>query len=1029
MKAFGIARVDRRLRLALGLTALVAGSAAAQETGISGRVTDASSGEPVPAVQVTIVGTNLTTITNNEGAYTIQGVSAGPVTVRVARIGYGEAAQEVAVTAGEVASVDFALDPTPVTLDPVVTTATGVQRRIEVGNSIARVDASELVETRAISSMADLLTARAPGVLTFPGTQTGAGVRIRVRGVSSISLSNNPIFIVDGIRVNGETGSASIGVGGTTPARVNDLNPAEIQSIEVVRGPSASTLYGTDAANGVIVITTKRGVAGRPQWSYSMEQTAITDRNDYPTAYHGWTEGSAPSNLTQCFLAQAAAGACAQDSVTAYNLHDDPESTPYGVGYRQQHTLRVSGGSDVIRYSLQGGWEDEDGRLKIPEFDQRWLAARDQSLLPGQRKPNHMDRISARANVDVTLPGNADITLSTGYTQEGLRLPMSDDSGFNGVAPGTYGGPGFKYNINSAGDTLYGWRSFTPRDIYQRVTAQEVNRVISSVSANWRPLESVALRGTFGVDYINRQETQICRFENCPDQGENRLGFKRDNRTNMFQYTGDLAATVIRAFGDGIESRTTAGAQFFRSVFNRNGAFGSILPPGATTVTAGAVQSAEETSSESRTLGGFLEQHLAIDDRLFLTGAVRSDRNSAFGADFKTVFYPKLSASWVVSQEGFFPAIGWLNELRLRGAYGASGVQPGTTAAAEFFSPSDVLLESGDEPAVIYTALGNRELKPERSAEVELGLDATFWNNRVSAEVTYYNKNSRDALISRILPPSIGTGNESRLENLGEVRNWGWEALVNAQLIDHPAFGWDVLVNGAANNNELVDLGGVPPIIGTTQEHREGFPLFGFWSRRLISWEDKSGDGRITYDEDPELSEIVVGDEPEFIGYSAPRLEITVTNGVDLWQRRLRLAAMIDYKGGHTVYNNSERIRCANRNNCSGLINPESSLFEQARTVAVRDHPSRTVAGFFEDGDFIRFRELSLTFSAPREWASRLFRGERLVLSLAARNLGMLWTKYTGVDPEAFGSTGDRPSSFQAFGPPTYYSLNLSIGF
>jgi hypothetical protein len=173
----------------------------------------------------------------------------------------------------------------------------------------------------------------------------------------------------------------------------------------------------------------------------------------------------------------------------------------------------------------------------------------------------------------------------------------------------------------------------------------------------------------------------------------------------------------------------------------------------------------------------------------------------------------------------------------------------------------------------------------------------------------------------------------------------------------------------------------------------------------------------------------VVTDTAEFHGYSAPRLEAAFTSGFEFLDRRLRLSAMFDYKGGHLVYNNTERIRCASRNNCVGLISREdATLWEQARTVAVRETPS-TVAGFFEEGDFIRFRELSLTATAPEEWVGRFLRGRSATLTLAARNLGIMWTKYSGVDPEAFGTTGDAPSSFQAFAPPTYYSLRLNFGF
>ena len=404
--------------------------------------------------------------------------------------------------------------------------------------------------------MADLLTSRAAGVQVIPGTQTGAGTRIRIRGTSSLSLSNNPIVVIDGIRVENATGSTTISVGGTTPSRLGDLNPEEIESMEVVRGPSAATLYGTDAANGVIVITTKKGIAGRSQWTYYTEQAAITDRNQYPTAYRGWRSGatsaltSTRSNTVQCFLTQrfATTGACTADSVSSYNLHDDPEATPYGTGYRQQHGLQLRGGSDAVRFFLHGEWEDEDGVTKVTEFDQRYLASRDRVLRPEEKSPNHLTRVTGRANLNITLSAKADIAVTSGFTSQDLRLPMSDDSGVSGVAANVYGGPGFKYNLNSLGDTLYGWRQFTTRDIYQAYSNQSIERSISTVNGSYRPQEWLALRGNVGVDFTNRTDSQLCRFANCPDAGVDRLGFKRDNRTNFFLYTVDAGATATHRF-------------------------------------------------------------------------------------------------------------------------------------------------------------------------------------------------------------------------------------------------------------------------------------------------------------------------------------------------------------------------------------------------------------------------------------------------------------------------------------------------
>ena len=1026
-------RVIHSVVLAACLVPVASGVIAAQQLGsITGRVTDAASGQPIVAVQVAVVGTNIGAQTNSDGQYTIRGAIAGALELRALRVGYGEQRQRTTVLAGQTATANIAMRAVPMTLNPVVTTATGDQRRVEVGNAIAQINAAEIVETRSVANIADLLTSRAAGVQVIPGTQTGAGTRIRIRGTSSLSLTNNPIVVIDGIRVENATGSSTISVGGTTPSRLGDLNPEEYESIEVVRGPSAATLYGTDAANGVIVITTKKGVAGRSQFSYYTEQAALQDRNQYPTAWRGWRSGataaltSSRSNTVQCFLTQrvATTGSCAQDSVTSYNLHDDPEATPYGIGYRQQHGMQLRGGSEAVRFFLHGEYEDEDGVTKVTEFDKRYLAARGIAMRPEEESPNRLTRMTGRANLNIALSRNADIAVNTGYTSQDLRLPMSDDSGVSGVAANVYGGPGFKYNLTAAGDTLYGWRQFTTRDIYQAYSNQAIERSTSSASGNWRPQEWLALRGNVGLDYTNRNDSQLCRFANCPDAGTDRLGYKRDNRTNFFLYTMDAGATATRRLSDAIESKTTAGFQFYRNVFGRNGATGITLPPGATTVTAGATAQADESSSESRTLGGFVQQNFAMNDRLFVSAAVRSDRNSAFGAQFKTVFYPKLAVSWVASDEPFFPKFGWLNQLRLRSAYGASGVQPGTIDAVQYFSATAARTESGDAPAIVFSTLGNKNLKPERSSELELGVDGTFFSSRLSVEITHYNKASKDALFNRVLPPSLGTGATARLENLGEVRNTGWEALVTARLVEKNSFGWDVSLNGSSNSNELVSLGGLPTIITSSAlQQREHYPLNGFWLRKLNGFSDANNNGII------ELAEIVVGDTAAYAGYSIPRHEVSLTNGFDLFGRRLRVSGMIDYKGGHKIYNNTERIRCASRLNCSGLINPASSFLEQARTVSVREHASRSVSGFIEDGDFVRFRELGLTYTASDRIANKFFRGHSLVATAAMRNVGILWTKYLGVDPEAFATTGDSPSEFQAFGPPTYYSVRLTFGF
>jgi TonB-linked SusC/RagA family outer membrane protein len=1011
--------------LGLLLTSIPLTVAGAQDGAtLSGRITDAGTGQPLQGATIAIVGTNLGTQSRADGAYRVVRVPIGAVDVRISFLGYAPMRRTLSIQQGE-NTADFAMSQVAIRLPDVVTTATGEQRKVEVGNSIGNIDASTTVAERPVTSMADLLTARVPGVTVVPGNTPGTGARVRLRGFNSLSLSNDPIYVIDGIRVESSTQSSSIGVGGSIPSRVNDINPEEIESAELVRGPSAATLYGTDAANGVIVIKTKRGRQGKAAWNFWVEQGAYLNTTDYPPAYTlrgRAATGGVPTSSTQrtCVLTQIPAGTCVADTLLVFGVFDDPDTRPIETSHRQQYGLQVNGGSETVRYFVSGEWEDETGLYKMPEFERARLTRNNVAIRDEWDRPNAYTRASGRANLDMSLTSKIDVSLSAGYTQSNQRLPQSENN-VTGLMVNALGGIGSKFPLASGQDTLFGYRGFTPGDIFQETVEQDINRFIGGANVNVRPLSWLTTRGNFGLDFTSRVDSDLCRFATCSDFSTIREGFRTNNRTEFFQYTVDVGATASFQILPTILSRTSVGAQYFKNLFQRNGASAEILPPGATTVTQGAIKDADEATTDTRTLGGFIEESISWRDRLFLTGAVRFDDNSAFGADFGGVVYPKVSASWVISEEPFFRFGDWLNQLRLRAAYGASGVRPGPTDALAFFETAVARLDAEELPGLALDALGNTKLKPEKSTEVEVGIDGTFWNNRLNVDLTYYNKLSEDALIQRVLPPSLGTGATTRFENLGAVRNSGFEGLLSVQLIDRPSFAWDVSLSGSTNKNVLEKLGGVPPIIGATTRQIEGYPLNGYWGRRIESFSDANNDGIIS------LNEIVVSDSSVFIGYSAPRHEVSLNTGVDLFNKRVRIAALADYKGGHKLYNNTERFRCNSDLNCRALSDRTAPLWQQARVVALRQHASRTLTGFFEDAEYIRFRELSLRVSAPSSWAGRLgVRGASLIV--AARNLGTI-TDYTGLDPEAVYSQTDLPNAFYTISPPTLFTARVNIAY
>ena len=323
-----------RLNAALMVAACCATPLAAQTGTITGRVTEAGTERPVGQAQLNIVGTTIGAMTNANGEYTIRLVPPGSYELRVLRVGFSERKLPLTVTAGQTTTQNIALTAIPVSLAPVVTTATGEQRRVEIGNAVSQIDAAELLETAPVTSIDDVINARAPGVIVTSGTQTGAGSRIRIRGQNSLSLANDPIFIIDGVRMTSNVNSSSLFTGGAQPSRVGDLNPEEIENIEIVKGPSAATLYGTDAANGVVVITTKRGRAGRTVWNAYAEGGVIGDRNEYPTAYtiFGERANGTTAPLNFCNLPRVSRGDCTIDSVAALNVFEEDDLTPLGTG-------------------------------------------------------------------------------------------------------------------------------------------------------------------------------------------------------------------------------------------------------------------------------------------------------------------------------------------------------------------------------------------------------------------------------------------------------------------------------------------------------------------------------------------------------------------------------------------------------------------------------------------------------------------------------------------------------------------------
>jgi len=1061
----------RKLTIGAGPIALMitAASVAAAQGTLTGTVTAQAGGAPLQEARVIVLGTSLFASTGPDGKFTIRRVPAGTAEVRLIRVGYQEQKKSVRIVDGQTATLDFVMSTSIVQLQEVVTTATGEQRRVEVGNAVENISVSKLTETAPVRTIADVLAARTPGVMVQAGTQTGAGQRIRVRGISSLTLSNEPIFVIDGIRMSSGSGSGTsnglpnagtaFGNGGNNFSRLGDISPEDIDNIEIVKGPSAATLYGTDAANGVIVITTKKGRTGSARWSTYAESGILDDRNWYADNYT--LAGASPTGAKlvlsgQCTLVMVSLGTCRKsdgtkgyDSLRVYSPIKDPTVTPLGLGYRNAEGLQVSGGTDAVRYFMSAGRDDETGVFKLDDYEKNRYDSLGITIHPWQMRPNSRLLNTFRGNITAQVNPQFDANLSFGYnTVEALTSNESNNT--VGIGSQAFGGPGYRNNglIGGLPDSLVGYRAGTPGTIWAEKLQQNVNRMIISTNLNWRPASWLQTRANFGTDMADRVDNNLhMNGEGWPLTSTYRDGQAQNGRANITSISADLGATANYnpSRFNWLALKTTVGTQYSNFRQDQNVASGTTLPPGAVTASSGATPGSSENYALQKTWGIFVEEGAALRDRLFLTAAVRSDQNSAFGTKFQRVYYPKASLSWVMSDEDFFPKhniFSAISSFRLRVANGASGVQPGPNDALRTFTANSASIKNTDAQIETFNTIGNDSLKPERSVEWESGFDSRLFGNRIQFDVTYYSKITHDALISAVIAPSLGSGTTGQRANLGSIKNAGWEVTLGGQIMDRPWLGLDFHFNTSLNANKVVSLGTTPPQIAVTNWTVVGYPIGGIWAKPIVSYADKNGDGILTVDEVTIRSDTLFGDAVDpvtgkhsvigvgtFRGYAEPRYLTTFTPGMDLFKHKLRIQSLFDWRGGNTYYNQTERIRCT-RPNCNGLFNPKASLEEQAMVVAAIYAPEKTLDGYYQPGAFVKWRELTATLELP----SQLFRkvGARSAnLVFSGRNLH-LWTAYRGSDPESdFTATGggDSPSEFQTFAAPTIFQLRLNLGF
>jgi len=950
----------------------------AQAGTVTGLVSN-QAGVPLASAHVSIVGSQRAGFTDARGRFTISNVPAGEHQVRATLLGYRSQTQSVQVQAGETVEVEFQIAQSAIALDEVVVTGTvgGTERRA-IGNVVTAIRADDVMQLAPVRDIQSLLNARAPGVVITPGTgMVGSGSQIRVRGSSSVSLSNTPLLYVDGVRVDNaqNSGPAVQAFGSSVISRINDFNPDDIESIEVIKGPAAATLYGTEAANGVIHIITKRGAEGAAVWNVTVRQGANWFRdaeNRVPTNY--WRNPDTDQ----------------VESINFARTERERGAPLWRTGHVQNYNLSVSGGTADVRYHLSGNFDREEG------VDQ----------------DNNLRRAGGRANITFQPRDNLEIAGNMGYTRANFLLAC--EAGCGGVTWASYFSTPFHTGTNDpertqledGTDRRRGARSFTP-EYYWNVTdrTQELGRFTGSLQINHQPTDWLRHRLTFGVDDTredNQTLTEISAL--LLEWSPTAIGGKDVNRRDVTNQTFDYSATGSFEVRPGLMSRTSVGAQYYNRMLRLVTASGSGFLPGLSVVGATAERTADETFVESVSLGMFAQQEFGWEERRFFTVGLRADDHSAFGEEFDLVYYPKVSATWVITEEPFWN-VDQINELRLRTAFGRAGEQPGAFDALRSFSP---VAGPGDEATVTPGSVGNPQLAPERGEEFEIGFDASFLNDRAGLEFTYYNQRTRDAILLQPVAPSTGFP-APRFINAGEVKNFGFETTLRVQPVSTPRFSWDATVSVSRNDSEVVDLGEQEQIsVGFGVTHRPGYPIASWFHRRVVD-SQFDAEGR-------HIRETMICDDGTggttpcfdgagnivapnvFLGRSEPLYEGAFTSTFGIGES-FRIYGMLDFKTGFRKWDHVLRVRCSLNNICLENADPLSFVDSDPATLASYQNADNFGATYINNSSFFRFRELSLSYLVPSDIVQRMG-GERATITLTARNLGTI-TNWTGMDPEA----------------------------
>lgn len=1040
--------VVRRFTLALVVGLLWSMQLSAQTpvppTGtITGRVVDAVTQQPVADVSVFVEGTRRGAVSGPDGTFTIGGVPSGSQTVRARRIGFTAPVQIVVVPNAGSVTVVFPLERRVAVLEEVVTTGYGTQRRLAITGSVATIDASQ-ANVGVVPNVTSMIQGRAAGVqITGNNGEPGAGAQILIRGGTSISASNEPLYVIDGVPINNvESEPAGYGIGGSPPLPrnpMNLLNPSDIQSISILKDAAATAIYGSRAANGVILIETKRGPAGGPTMEYDFQAGMSSPRN-YLHLLNG--------NDYRAFIRQQVADSVLNPSrlLGLDTANTDWEHALTHSAPTVQHNLSFAGGSANTAYRASLNYLDQEGIVINNGF------RRYQARLNGTHQA-----IDGRLRLGLNLTGAHVINKylpydNTGGFEGGVFINMVN---FNPTHPVTLTDP-------TSGTSTYYQIGGGAQSVRNPVAmANEIkddgtsDRTLGNVSGDFDLIPSLTARVNIGADrVIGDRNTYIPRIDPFGAQFPGLA--QRVNRDNT-STTLQTLLTFHPQFSDR-ELEVVGGYEYNEYVFNEFGAqarnfvsdalgyYG--LNGGGTLVAPWA------SKSESRLVSFFTRANLSFNDTYFLTGVLRRDGSSRFGIGNKWAVFPAISGSWRISKASFVPT-GPFTELRLRAGWGKQG-NPAVPPYASL-----ILLDAnsgsryvfGETPVTGVSPVSNPNpnLKWEETAQTNVAVDYGFLNNRFTGSLEYYVKNTKDLLLTVDVPqPAVAS---SRLENIGKIQNKGVEFSLDAQVLNQPTRSWTAGIVFATDRNRVVDLGGrtfisTGSVSGQGQSNQNaeiiipGQPLGTFYGPVFVGVGNNPADtttfgkqlfNHYTVTRDPvtgaETSRVLSGtttapsgDDKVILGNANPKYTLGLRSQGNIG--KFDISFLVNTAHGQKVFNNTALVYST-----KGNALQDKNFLASALTDPTGIHePAIYSSRWIENGSFVRLQNLTVgyTFDLPRF----AFAGRQTRAYLSGDNLWVS-TPYTGYDPEVHTEAGlaSRGIDYLHYPRPRTITGGLHVAF